>query len=137
MITADEIKLAVTEALRGYPWGGEVLNVHKNQWNEWIADCHIWGQYGASPFDPDWHYYPEGNSDCPIRQLMVEIDKDPYRFNLGYPSVFVWEAKDDKRLPTFIEEGGTMLDPYVPQSPYIVEPIKAYLAEHKNDKPLF
>lgn len=134
-ITADDIRRAVNVSLSGYPWGGECIKVHKNKWGEWIADCHIWGQYGTSPEDPNWVYYSAGDENCPIRQKMIVVDRDPYRFGFDYPSISMWDAKDDKREPTFVEEGGTMLDPNAPPSPYIVEPIKAYLAEHKNDKP--
>lgn len=132
-ITAEEIKKAVNEGLRYYPWSGECIDVHKNQWGEWIADCHIWGPRGYSPDDPNWHWYHEGDEDCPVSQKMITIYPDPYRFGFDYPWIRMWDAKNDKREPTFIEEGGIMLDPDAPPSPYIVEPIKAYIEAHKND----
>lgn len=131
MRTAVELIKAVNAKLSGYPYGGECVNVHKNQWNEWIADCHIWGPYGKSPSDPNWKFYTEEDADCPIRQKMIVVDLNSHRFGLDYPSITMWDAKDDKRLPTFVEDGGA-LDDKAPLSPYIVEPIKQALSRRQH-----
>lgn len=109
---ASEVLKQVNKHLRFYPWGGECFEVHQNEWGEWIANCHVWGQYGRSPEDPKWRYYAEGDKDCPVMQFMVEIWRE-YK-----PLICLWEAKDDKRLPTFVEESG-VYDENAPKSPYI------------------
>lgn len=125
--TAEDIQKIVNAKLSGYPWGGECFEVHKNRWNEWIANCHVWGQYGRSPEDPNWRYYPAGDKDCPVRQFMV------HKWSAwGHVYNTLYEARNDQRLPTFMEEG-MLLDKDAPPSPYIVEPIKAYYEAHKND----
>lgn len=127
----------VNGQLSGYPWGGEVIDMHKNEWGEWIADCHIWGQYGSAETG---HYYARGDADCPVTQMMVQPMLDwKYRDSECDAELWVrlWRAKDDKRLPTFVEEDGITLDENAPNSPYIVEPIKAYLEEHKDDDGMF
>lgn len=131
MITKEEIINAVNRQLRGYPWGGKVVGVRKNDWDEWIVDCRIWGAYGYSPEDPNWRFYSEGDENCPIRQFMVDPTIDSYGLR-----VILWQAENDKRLPTFREEDGTLLDDNAPPSPYIVEPIKEYLRLNKNKKDL-
>lgn len=127
--TTKDIWQAVNGQLSGYPWGGEVVAVRQNQWGEWIADCHVWGQYGLNPEDPDWVYYRQGDEKCPIRQFMVRICRI---YSDGSISVTLYEAKNNKRLPTFCEECG-IIDRCAPPSPYIVEPIKKYLEVHKKD----
>lgn len=116
---ANEILKAVNNNLRWWPWGGECFEVHQNEWGEWIANCHVWGQYGRSPEDPKWRYYAKGDKDCPVRQFMVEIINETELW------VHLWAAKDDKRLPTFMESGegengdGGLFDHDAPKSPYI------------------
>lgn len=126
----------VNNQLSGYPWGGEVIDMHKNEWGEWIADCHIWGQYGSAETG---HYYTRGDADCPVTQMMVQPMLDwKCRDSECDAELWVrlWRAKDDKRLPT-LEESRMVFDEYAPSSPYIVEPIKAYLEEHKDDDGIF
>lgn len=126
----EDVKELADKQLSGFPWGGEVIDVHTNKYGEWIADCHVWGQYGRDPYDPDWVYYKDGDLKCPVRQFMVKINYY-YKINStnGQPedihwSASLWDAKDDKRLPTFTEECPACIDEHAPDSPYITEPIR-------------
>ena len=124
-MTAEEVKRHVNGQLSGYPWGGDCFEVHKNQWGEWIANCHIWGCYGYSPSDPNWRYYKQGDPETPVSQFMVAF----HQFVDGEPYSVLWKAENDKRKPNTKEMLGD-LDEFAPPSPYIVEPIKAHLKEH-------
>lgn len=129
MITADKVKEMVNGQLSGYPWGGECFEVHQNRWGEWIANCHIWGYYGLSPSDPNWRYHAKDDPECPVHQFMVQIK---HSFMFGDSYCILWKSENDMRKPNFTELLGG-LDEFAPPSPYIVEPIKKYLEEHKND----
>lgn len=122
MITAEEIKKAVNGQLSGYPWGGECIDVHKNQWGEWIADCHVWGvRNGGTHLQVA---YWEGDPNCPVSQFMIECHR-----KWGFDYVKMWEAENNMRKASFSEEGG-FFDPDAPRSPYILAKIKASIEKH-------
>lgn len=134
-LTAKDIKKAVKEQLSYFPWGGRVLAIRQNQWREWIVECKIPGHYNRVCDGQGGHFYHIDDKDCPIRQFMVD-----YQIHTNLEtglSVRLWVAKDDKRLPSFMEEVGRTIDKNAPPSPYIVEPIKAYIEAHKNDSIFF
>lgn len=111
-MSKDEILKAVNNNLRWWPWGGECFEVYRNEWGEWIANCHVWGPYSREEYGPRGRFFSDGDKDCPVRQFMVQI------LNEASLWVHLWEAKDNKRLPTFVEEGG-VYDENAPKSPYI------------------
>ena len=126
-LTAGDVKKHVNGQLSGYPWGGDCFEVHQNQWGEWIANCHIWGYYGRDPEDPNWRYYPKDDPECPVQQFMVAF----HQFSGDDIYSVLHEAENDKRKPNTTEMLGD-IDPFMPPSPYIVEPIKEYLKNHKD-----
>jgi len=133
-ITKELVEKQMNATLSYFPWGGKVIAVHRNEWGEWIADCKIPGHYSRDCDGPNGHYYRMEDADCPIRQFMVvlEYHESIYGMEPWWLTRY-YEARDNKRLPTFREEGGVLLDPDAPPSPYIVGPIKAYIEAHKND----
>lgn len=134
IVTKELVEKQMNNTLSYFPWGGKVFDVRQNEWGEWIVDCKIPGHYSRDCDGPNGHFYRTEDADCPIRQFMVVLEYQESRYGMEpWWLTRYFAAKDDKRLPTFREEGGTLLDPDVPPSPYIVEPIKAYLEAHNND----
>lgn len=68
----QEIIKAVNGQLGGFPWGGRCLSVHKNQNNEWIAECKIPGHYSRECDGYGGHFYKMEDVDCPVRQFIAE-----------------------------------------------------------------
>lgn len=133
-ITKELVEQKMNSTLSYFPWGGKVIAVRQNEWGEWIVDCKIPGHYSRDCDGYNGHFYHIEDADCPIRQFMVVLEYQKSMYNMEpWWLTRYYEAKGDKRLPTFVEEDGTMLDPDAPPSPYIVEPIKAYIEAHKND----
>lgn len=133
-ITKELVEKQMNSTLSYFPWGGKVIAVRQNKWGEWIADCKIPGHYSRACDGPNGHFYHIKDVDCPVRQFMVVLEYQESRYGMEpWWLTRYYEARDNKRLPTFQEEGGTLLDPDAPPSPYIVEPIKAYIEAHKND----
>ena len=108
MEKVDVIK-AVNNQLSNFWWGGEIVDIRKNEWNEWIADCKIFliGEWGDK-----WY----NSGDFIIKQYMVHFTE------LSDITIcHLYEAKDNKRLPTATELCG-LFDKYAPESPYISIP---------------
>lgn len=131
-ITKELVEEEMNSTLRYFPWGGKVIAVRQNEWGEWIADCKIPGHYSRDCDGPNGRFYRMEDVDCPIRQFMVVLEYQESRYGMEpWWLTRYYEARDNKRLLTCREEGRT-LDPDAPPSPYIVEPIKAYIEAHKN-----
>lgn len=119
--SAYDIWKAVNRTLECYPFSGKCIAVHQNEWLEWIADCKIGTGYS---------HWKKQYSYC---QKMVNI----YDFSddLDYPGVTLWDAADNKRLPSFGEESG--IHDGEPESPYIMEMIKQYNKQYPKDRIVF
>lgn len=133
-ITKELVEKQMNATLSYFPWGGKVIAVRQNEWDEWIVDCKIPGHYSRDCDGPNGHFYHMEDEDCPIRQFMVVLEYQESMYGMDpWWLTRYYETRGNKRLPSFVEEGGTMLDKNMPPSPYIVDPIKAYLEAHKND----
>lgn len=104
----DTILKEVNIILASYPWGGHVEDLHQNEYGEWIADCVIPG-----------HDYINKCVNYERREQKMIWIKD----GKVWPELF--DAKDNKRLPTFMEEGdgeygdGGLYNEWAPDSSYI------------------
>lgn len=125
IITKELVEQQFNNTLSYFPWGGKVIAVRQNDWEEWIADCKVPGHYSRDCDGPNGHYYRMEDDDCPIRQFMVVLEYQESLFGMEpWWLTRYYEAKDNQRLPTFSEEG-CFFDPDAPRSPYILARIKA------------
>lgn len=105
-MTKEDLIKRVNASLSGFLWGGHVVDMHRNAWDEWIADCIV--------YNPDYRDNTAISAPKPREwQYMVHVE------NLyGKTYVTLYRAHDDKRDMTFTEECG-LYDERAPRSPYI------------------
>lgn len=107
-LTKEELINQVNNTLRYFMWGGYVVDMHKNDWGEWIADCIV--------YNPDYRDNVAISKPKPREwQYMIDI----VELSIGF-SVQLYKAHNDKREMTFIESLG-FYDKDAPRSPYIDE----------------
>lgn len=112
-MTKQELIKKVNASLSCFLWGGHVIDVHKNQWGEWIADCIV--------YNPDYFENRAISLPKPRNwQYMIEVYKA-----FSVEGVILHPAHDDKREMTFVESLG-FYDENAPRSPYIDELVRKY-----------
>lgn len=105
-MTKDELIKSVNGCLGCFLWGGHVVDMHKNEWGEWIADCIV--------YNPDYQDRTAISKPKPRKwQYMVHIVEI-----CGTTSTHLFRAHNDKRDKTFTECEG-FYDENAPRSPYI------------------